>query len=83
MEDIGPGSAEKLHHRVGKLNPSKLSNFLEIECFALVACAENSLIDPKCFLDCPLLQFQSLASCTGILQANNNPIRAWDRNGSR
>ena len=34
---------------VGKLNPSKLANFLEIECFVLVACPENSLIDSKVF----------------------------------
>ncbi|OCH91570.1 diphthamide biosynthesis protein [Obba rivulosa] len=35
---------------VGKLNPAKLANFLEIECFVLVACPENSLIDAKDFL---------------------------------
>lgn len=35
---------------VGKLNPSKLANFLEIECFVLVACPENSLIDTKAFI---------------------------------
>ncbi|KAL6303608.1 putative diphthamide synthesis protein-domain-containing protein, partial [Sparassis latifolia] len=35
---------------VGKLNPAKLANFLEIECFVLVACPENSLIDAKEFL---------------------------------
>ncbi|TFK67322.1 diphthamide biosynthesis protein [Pluteus cervinus] len=35
---------------VGKLNPSKLANFMEIECFVLVACPENSLIDSKGFL---------------------------------
>jgi len=35
---------------VGKLNPSKLANFLEIECFVLVACPENSLIEAKDFL---------------------------------
>ncbi|KAJ4493661.1 putative diphthamide synthesis protein-domain-containing protein [Lentinula edodes] len=34
---------------VGKLNPSKLANFMEIECFVLVACPENSLIDAKEF----------------------------------
>jgi len=34
---------------VGKLNPSKLANFLEIECFVLVACPENSLIDSREF----------------------------------
>ncbi|KAJ7577918.1 putative diphthamide synthesis protein-domain-containing protein [Mycena floridula] len=35
---------------VGKLNPSKLANFMEIECFVLVACPENSLVDAKEFL---------------------------------
>ncbi|TFK25842.1 diphthamide biosynthesis protein [Coprinopsis marcescibilis] len=43
------------HHKksytisVGKLNPSKLGNFMEIECFVLVACPENSLIEAKEF----------------------------------
>ena len=32
---------------VGKLNPAKLANFAEIECFVLVACPENSLVDAK------------------------------------
>lgn len=32
---------------VGKLNPAKLANFAEIECFVLVACSEHSLIDAK------------------------------------
>ncbi|KAI0804663.1 putative diphthamide synthesis protein-domain-containing protein [Irpex lacteus] len=35
---------------VGKLNPAKLGNFLEIECFVLVACPENSLVEAKEFL---------------------------------
>ncbi|TFK94479.1 diphthamide biosynthesis protein [Polyporus arcularius HHB13444] len=35
---------------VGKINPAKLGNFLEIECFVLVACPENSLLDAKEFL---------------------------------
>ncbi|TFK35796.1 putative diphthamide synthesis protein-domain-containing protein [Crucibulum laeve] len=35
---------------VGKLNPAKLANFMEIECFVLVACHENSLIEAKDFL---------------------------------
>ncbi|KAH9994336.1 putative diphthamide synthesis protein-domain-containing protein [Russula compacta] len=34
---------------VGKLNPAKLANFAEIECFILVACPENSLVDAKDF----------------------------------
>ncbi|KZT62003.1 hypothetical protein CALCODRAFT_305087 [Calocera cornea HHB12733] len=32
---------------VGKMNPAKLANFMDIECFILVACPENSLIDSK------------------------------------
>jgi len=35
---------------VGKLNPAKLANFVEIECFVLVACPENSLLDNKDFM---------------------------------
>ncbi|KAF9240828.1 putative diphthamide synthesis protein-domain-containing protein [Melanogaster broomeanus] len=34
---------------VGKLNPAKLGNFMEIECFVLAACPENSVIDAKEF----------------------------------
>lgn len=35
---------------VGKLNPAKLGNFLEVECFVLVACPENSIVDAREFL---------------------------------
>lgn len=35
---------------VGKLNPAKLANFMEIGCFVLVACPENSLVEAKDFL---------------------------------
>ncbi|TCD70390.1 Diphthamide biosynthesis protein 2 [Steccherinum ochraceum] len=35
---------------VGKLNPAKLANFLEIECFVIVACPENSVVEAKEFL---------------------------------
>jgi hypothetical protein len=38
---------------VGKLNPAKLANFMEIECFILIACPENSVIDAKVCLSCP------------------------------
>ncbi|GAA5851614.1 hypothetical protein JCM8547_001149 [Rhodosporidiobolus lusitaniae] len=44
------------HHKksytvaVGKLNPAKLANFVEVECFVLVACPENSMVDSKDFL---------------------------------
>lgn len=29
------------------MNPAKLANFMEVECFVLVACPENTLIDSK------------------------------------
>jgi diphthamide biosynthesis protein 2 len=32
---------------VGKVNPAKLANFAEIECFVLVACREQSLLDDE------------------------------------
>ncbi|KAJ3189271.1 Diphthamide biosynthesis protein 2 [Gaertneriomyces sp. JEL0708] len=35
---------------VGKPNPAKLANFPEVECFVIVACPENSLIDSKEFM---------------------------------
>ncbi|KAF8198380.1 diphthamide biosynthesis protein [Mycena galopus ATCC 62051] len=35
---------------VGKLNSSKLANFAEIECFVLVACPENSLVESRDFM---------------------------------
>ncbi|KZT42525.1 diphthamide biosynthesis protein [Sistotremastrum suecicum HHB10207 ss-3] len=34
---------------VGKLNPAKLANFMEIECFVIVACPENSIVESKEF----------------------------------
>ncbi|CAG8446404.1 5867_t:CDS:10 [Diversispora eburnea] len=34
---------------MGKLNVEKMANFMEIDCFVLVACPENSLIDSKEF----------------------------------
>ncbi len=32
---------------VGKINPAKLANFAEIECFVLVACREHSLLNDE------------------------------------
>lgn len=29
---------------VGKLNPAKLANFLEVECFVYVACVESAIV---------------------------------------
>lgn len=32
---------------VGRLNPAKLANFAEIECFVLIGCAEGGVVDSK------------------------------------
>lgn len=32
---------------VGRLNPAKLANFMEVECFVLVGCAEGGVVDSK------------------------------------
>ena len=64
---------------VGKLNPAKLANFAEVECFVLVACPENSVIDAKV----KLLYFYTLDVCsliaTGVLQADSDALRVDDR----
>lgn len=35
---------------VGRLNPAKLANFAEIECFVLIGCGEGGVVDSKDFL---------------------------------
>ena len=35
---------------VGRLNPAKLANFAEIECFVLIGCNEGGVVDSKDFL---------------------------------
>lgn len=43
-------SARKVYTvSVGKLNPAKLANFQEVECWVLVACPENTLVESKEF----------------------------------
>lgn len=47
---------------MGKLNVAKMANFMEIDCYVLVSCPENSLIDSKVnkkkiFLHVNLLHF--------------------------
>lgn len=39
---------------VGKVNPAKLANFMEIDCFVLIGCAENNLFTSRDFYK-PLL----------------------------
>ena len=45
---------------IGKPNPAKLGNFLDIDVFILVACPENSLLDSKEFLRPIITPFEAL-----------------------
>lgn len=40
---------------VGKINAAKLANFAEIDCYVLVACGENSLLDDERDLHVPVI----------------------------
>ncbi|RKO90417.1 putative diphthamide synthesis protein-domain-containing protein, partial [Blyttiomyces helicus] len=55
---------------VGKPNPAKLGNFLEIDAFVLVACPENSLIDSRDFFRPIVTPFE--------LELALVPGREWD-----
>lgn len=60
---------------VGKLNPAKLANFLEIECFVLVACPENSLIDSKVGSRCCCTRFRPAQSLSaGVFASDGNAV---------
>ncbi|KIL58577.1 hypothetical protein M378DRAFT_170393 [Amanita muscaria Koide BX008] len=72
---------------VGKLNPAKLANFLEIECFVLVACPENSLMDAKDFFR-PIvtpyeleIALQATQSWTGRYVLDFNQVLAESKDG--
>lgn len=50
-EDLKRAKKKSYTLSVGRLNPAKLANFAEIECFVLVGCAEGGVVDSKvCFL---------------------------------
>ncbi|KAJ1720714.1 Diphthamide biosynthesis protein 2, partial [Coemansia erecta] len=50
LKEMVRRAEKKLHvFVVGKLSMAKLANFAEIQCFVLVACPENSLVDGKLF----------------------------------
>lgn len=73
---------------VGKLNPSKLGNFLEIECWVLVACPENSMVESKVrlrFILCYIIGHHVLTvgMNEGVLKAHRHTFRAGDRSTIR
>lgn len=46
-EDLKRAKKKSYTLSVGRLNPAKLANFAEIECFVLVGCAEGGVVDSK------------------------------------
>ena len=64
---------------VGKLNPAKLANFPEIECFVLVACPENSIVESK--VDDRLFTHRYLITdeYLGIRQTDRHALRIGTR----
>ncbi|OXB68500.1 hypothetical protein ASZ78_000437 [Callipepla squamata] len=57
---------------VGKPNPTKLANFLEVDIFVLVACAQNSLLDSSDFYRPIVTPYELELAC--------NPAREWTGN---
>uniref|UniRef100_A0A8B9PQ55 2-(3-amino-3-carboxypropyl)histidine synthase subunit 2 n=1 Tax=Apteryx owenii TaxID=8824 RepID=A0A8B9PQ55_APTOW len=57
---------------VGKPNPAKLANFLEVDVFVLVACAQNSLLDSSDFYRPVVTPYELELAC--------NPAREWTGN---
>lgn len=54
---------------VGKPNPAKLANFLEVDIFVLVACPQNSLLDSTDFYRPLVTPYEMEMAC--------NPARTW------
>ncbi|WRT64437.1 diphthamide biosynthesis protein 2 [Kwoniella shivajii] len=49
-EDLRRAKKKSYTLSVGRLNPAKLANFAEVECFVLVGCNEGGVVDSKDFL---------------------------------
>ncbi|XP_009876947.1 PREDICTED: diphthamide biosynthesis protein 2, partial [Apaloderma vittatum] len=56
----------------GKPTPAKLANFLEVDIFVLVACAQNSLLDSSDFYRPVVTPYELELAC--------NPAREWTGN---
>ena len=53
---------------VGKINPAKLANFAEIECFVLVAAPEHSLLDNEREFPTPIITPAELSMALGVTE---------------
>jgi diphthamide biosynthesis enzyme Dph1/Dph2-like protein len=49
---------------MGKLNPAKLANFMEIDVFVLIACRENTLMESRDFYKPIVTPFEMEMACT-------------------
>ena len=70
IQDAGKSSYS---FAVGKINPAKLANFAEIECFVLVACTEHSLLHDEREYHLPVVTPMELSVALGILEWGQQP----------
>ena len=64
---------------VGKLNPAKLGNFMEIEVFVNVACPENSLVDGRDFLQPIVTPFELYLALQPSAESNDEASAVYER----
>ncbi|XP_013405912.1 2-(3-amino-3-carboxypropyl)histidine synthase subunit 2-like [Lingula anatina] len=70
LKEITKKAGKKTYTFVmGKLNPAKMANFMEIDVFVLVACPENSLLDSSEFYKPIVTPFEMEIAC--------NQAREW------
>uniref|UniRef100_A0A8C7XC75 2-(3-amino-3-carboxypropyl)histidine synthase subunit 2 n=1 Tax=Oryzias sinensis TaxID=183150 RepID=A0A8C7XC75_9TELE len=62
-ENIHRAGKKSYVFAMGKLNVPKLANFLEIDIFVLIACAENSLLDSSEFYKPVVTPFEMEVAC--------------------
>jgi diphthamide biosynthesis protein 2 len=53
---------------VGKINPAKLANFAEIDCFVLVACPEHALLEDDREFPTPVITPLELSMALGLVE---------------
>lgn len=53
---------------VGKINPAKLANFAEVDCFVLVACPEHSLLEDEREFPIPVVTPMELSIALGLVE---------------
>ncbi|EEB08913.1 diphthamide biosynthesis protein [Schizosaccharomyces japonicus yFS275] len=64
---------------IGKLNAAKLANFQEIECFVIIACGENSLVDSRDFYQPVVSPYELVLALSPELIWKNEWITDFER----